>query len=75
MIEENLVLSTLHKHSAVDHEPSSDQNIITLKGKIRSTVHSIPYRKMPLLMIESIVRQAQYLINAFTSKTGTSTTM
>ena len=38
-------------------------------------MHLVPYRKMPLLMIYSIVGQAQSMINDLTSKTGISTTM
>ena len=38
-------------------------------------MHLVPYRKMPLLMIESIVGQAQYMLNDPPSKTGISTNM
>ena len=57
-IESDLVPSTLHTQAAGEHEPTLDQHIRTLKNRTSSTVHSVPYRKMPLLMIESIVGQA-----------------
>ena len=49
MIEEYLVPSTLHTQAAGEHEPT-----LNLKDRTDSTVHSVPYRKMPLMMIDSI---------------------
>ena len=46
-----------------------------LKDRIRSMVHSVPYRKMPLLITDYKVGQAQSMLNFFSSKTGISTTM
>ena len=74
-IEEYLVPSTMHTQVAGDHEPTSEQNIRKLKDMTRSTVHSVPYRKIPLLMIDSIVGQEQYMLNDFPSKTGILSTM
>ena len=43
--------------------------------RTRSTVHWVPYSKIPLLMIDSIVGQAQYMLNYFPSKKGILTTV
>ena len=48
-IEEYLVPSTLHTQAAGEHEPT-----LNIKDRTDSTVHSVPYRKMPLMMIDSI---------------------
>ena len=69
-IESDLVPSTLHKQSAGENEPTSKWNIRILKDRTRSTVHSVPYRNMSLFNIDSIVGQAQSMLNAFPSKTG-----
>ena len=67
--------STLHTQESGEHKPISEQNIRTLKDRNSSTVHLVPYRKMPLLMIYYIVGQAQIMLNDFPSKTIISTTM
>ena len=67
--------STIHTQAAVEHEPKMEQNIRTLKDRIRSTVHSVPYRKMPLLIIDYIVLQAQSMLNSLLFKTVILTTM
>ena len=74
-IESDLVPSTLHTQVAGEHEPTSEQNIRTLKDRTRSTMHSVPYRKMTLLMIDYIVGQAQYMLNVLTYKKLISTTI
>ena len=66
---------TLHTQAAGEHKPTSEQNIRTLKDRTRSTVHSLPYRKIPMMIIDSILGQAQCIINDFPSKTIISTTM
>ena len=65
----------MHTQAAGEHEPTSEQNIMTLKDRTRSTVHLVPYRKMPLFMIDSIVRQEKSMLNALTSNTVILTTM
>ena len=54
-IEADLVPSTRHTQAAGEHKPIPEKNIRTLKDRTRSTIHSLTYRKMPLLMIDSIV--------------------
>ena len=67
--------STLHTQAAGENEPMPDQNITMLKDRTRSMVHLVPYRKMSLLMIDSIVGQAQSMLNVFPSNTGIYFTM
>ena len=67
--------STQHTQAAGEHKPTSEQNIRTLKDRTRSMVHLVPYRKMPMLIIDSIGIQVQYLLNYLPSKTGILTTM
>ena len=67
--------STLHTQESGEHKPISEQNIRTLKDRNSSTVHLVPYRKMPLLIIDYIVLQAQSMLNSLLFKTVISTTM
>ena len=67
--------STIYTQALGEHKPISERNTRTLKYRIRSTVHSVPYRKMALLMIYYIVGQEKSMLNDFPSKTGISTTM
>ena len=50
-IEADLAPSTFYTQAAGENEPTSEQNIRTLEDRTRSMVHSVPYMKMPLLMI------------------------
>ena len=74
-IEADLVSYTIHKQASGENEPTLEWNIRILKDRIRSMVHSVPYRKMPLLITDYKVGQAQSMLNFFSSKTGISTTM
>ena len=74
-IESDLVPYTLHKQEAGEHKPTSERKIRTLMDMTRSTVHSVPYRKISLLTIDSIVEQAQSILNVFPSKTVTLNTI
>ena len=57
-IEANIIPSTLHTQAAGDHEPMEVQNIRTLKDRNTSIFHSVPYRKIQVLVIESTSEQA-----------------
>ena len=70
-----LIPSTLHTQAAGEHEQRVEQNIRTLKDITRSIFQSVPYRNIPLLLIGSISKQVKYMIDAFPSKTGISTTL
>ena len=52
-----------------------ERNIRIIKYRTRSTVHSLPYRNMSLLMIDFIVGQEKSMLNALLSKTGIFITM
>ena len=67
--------SKIHTQAAGENKPTSERNVRMLKDRIRSTVHLVPYRKMPMLMIDPILGQAKSMLNALTSKTGILTTM
>ena len=69
-IEAYLITSTLHTHAACEHETTIEQNIRTPKDRTRSTVHLVPYKEMPLPMIEAILEQAKSMLNTFPSNTG-----
>ena len=66
---------TLHTQAAGEKKPTLELNIRTLKDRTKSTVQLLPYRRMPLMMIDSIAEQAQSMLNDFSSKIGIYTTM
>ena len=74
-IESDMIPYTLHTQTSGEHEPMAERNIMTLKDRDRSTVKPVPYRKMPLLMIDLISKQAQSTLNDFPSKKWISTTL
>ena len=74
-IEADIMPFTLNTQATGEHKPTSEQNIRMLKDSTRSTVHLVPYRKMPPVMIDYIVGQAQSMLNAFPSETRILTTM
>ena len=46
---------TLHTQVDGEHKPTSERNITTLKDRNRSTVHSLPYRKISMMIIVSVM--------------------
>ena len=54
-IEEELLPSTLHIRAAGQHTEKAERSIRTIKERTRSMVHSTPYRRMPKLMIRSLM--------------------
>ena len=52
-----------------------EKSVRTIKDITISTVHSVPYGKMPLLIIDTISEQAQSMLNDLPSKTGFYTTL
>ena len=53
-IGSDLVPYTLHTQAAGEHEPTSERKIRTRKDRTWSTLHSVPYWKMPLMTIDSL---------------------
>ena len=69
-IEADIVPYLLHTQASGEHEPTSERNIRIIKYSTRSTVPSVPNRKMSLMIIDSRSEQVQYMLNYFPSKNG-----
>ena len=58
--------------SAGEHVPEIERNIRTLKERVRSTIHGLPYRHHPTQMLEAIIRHNNMWLNWFVARDGVS---
>ena len=67
------VLSTvLNTADADDHVHEVERSIRTIKERVRCTVQGLPYRRVPRVMMRSIVEWAHKNLNQFPAKNGAS---
>ena len=72
----NDVLSTrLNVTTADDHVGKVEQSIGTIKQRARTTIHGLPFKRFPKLMIQELVYHAAKGLNQFPSKSGISDTL
>ena len=74
-IEGHVVPATTHICATGEHVPEIERSIRTVKERTRCTVHSMPYKRLPNMMMKHIVLNSVYWLNAFPSKNGISSTM
>jgi hypothetical protein len=56
-----------------EHVPEAERNNRTIKERVRSTYHNLPFKRFPKLMTKSLVENATELLNIFPAKGGIST--
>ena len=61
--------------SADDHVPEAERAIRTTKETIRSAIHGMPYKRIPLVMIKELVTFAAHSNNMLPSSDGISDTL
>ena len=61
--------------SADDHVPEAERAIRTVKETIRATIHGMPYKRLPRVMICDLAEFAVRTINMLPSSDGVSNTM
>jgi hypothetical protein len=66
---------TTHICAAGKHVPEIERSICTTKERTRCTVHSMPYKHLPNMMMKHIILDGMSWLNALESKNGISTTM
>jgi hypothetical protein len=54
--------------SANEHVPEAERRICTLKERVRSLSHSLPYTKLPPIMLTHMVLHCTKLLNYFPPK-------
>ena len=55
-----------------EHVPEVECSIRTMKETMRATVHGLPYRRLPKLMIVELVAMATHCLNGFPKDDGVS---
>ena len=55
------------------HVGEVERSIRTIKERVRTTVHGMPFSRLPRLFIKELVRQAEDLCNSFPSGSGPTT--
>ena len=58
--------------SAQEHVPRAERNNRTIKERIRSTFHRLPYNNLPKIMVKYLVSESAKKLNFFPSKNGIS---
>ena len=61
--------------AANEHDGVIERSIRTIQERARCTCHSIPYKRIPIIMITELLHDIITCLNAFPTKTGISTTM
>ena len=61
--------------SADDHVPEAERAIRTVKETVRATIHGMPYKRLPRVMVRELVTFAERSINMLPHSDGVSDTM
>ena len=65
----------MHIYARLEHVGIIERPVRYIKERCRSTVHGLPYKRMTILMVRSLVEGVVGMINAFPSKQGNSNTL
>ena len=60
----------INTSDADDHQPDIEQAIRTVKDRVQSTYHMLPYKYIPHLMVAHLVRNTIFWLNAFPTHDG-----
>ncbi|GAX19421.1 hypothetical protein FisN_4Lu403 [Fistulifera solaris] len=66
---------TFNFASADEHVPEIERYIRTVKDRVRSRYNTLPFTRIPRLMLVRLVANAVFWLNAFPHKDGVSTTL
>jgi hypothetical protein len=55
-----------------DHVGEVERSICTIKERARATIHGLPYRQIPKLMVKGLVYKSVNDLNQFPTKNGVS---
>ena len=65
----------LYTYAREEHVGIIERSVRSIKERCRSTVHGMPYKRMTILMVKSLVEGVVGMMNAFPSKQGISDTL
>jgi hypothetical protein len=71
----NLLPINLNTVESYSHVGEIERSIQTIKERNRSTVHGLPYKRIPCIMVKSIVKHSVTCLNQLPADNGISTTM
>jgi len=74
-IRNDVLPSRLNVTAANDHVGKVKQSIWTMKERERTTIHGLPFRRLPKVMIQALVNHAAKGLNQFPAKNGISDTL
>ena len=58
-----------------EHVPEVERSIPTVKERVRSEIHTLPFEYYPKLMLSHLILHSVNLLNMFPAKTGVSDTL
>jgi hypothetical protein len=71
----SILPATLHIYGKDEHVGKIERSIRTVKERARMSCHSLPYKKVPKIMVKALVDTVIQWLNAFPSETGVSRNM
>jgi len=74
-IRNDVLPSRLNVTAADDHVGEVEQSIRTMKERARTTIHGLPFKRLPKVMIQALVYHAAKGLNQFPAKNGISDTL
>jgi len=63
------------RHRRDDHVGEVERSIRTIKERTRTTIHGLPFKRLPKLMIQELVHHAVKGLNQFPGQNGISDTL
>jgi hypothetical protein len=70
-----LLPAILHIYGKDEHVGAIERSVRTIKERCRTMTHSMPYKRIPKIMVIALVECATLWLNAFPSSNGVSETM
>ena len=74
-IRNDVLPSRLNVTAANDHVGEVERSIRTMKERARTTIHGLPFKRLPKAMIQALVYHAAKGLNQFPAKNGISDTL
>ena len=71
-LRESILPASLYIYGKDEHVPSVERSIRSIKERVRSICHSLPYHRYTKMMTNALVEYAVHWINAFPSPQGVS---
>ena len=74
-IKDEVRLTRMNLNAHDDHVGEIERLIRTIKERVRADVHSMPFKRLPKMMVVELVRRAVLVLNQFPALDGVSDTL